>query len=49
MVDERDAARADAETLREALQWARDRLVYVYNENPNYDFIQMMDRAIGRK
>ena len=33
--------------LREALQWARDRLVYVYNENPNYDFIQMMDRAIG--
>jgi hypothetical protein len=31
---------------REVLQWLRDRLVIVHDENPNFDYIHKLDAII---
>lgn len=32
----------------EFLKWIRDRLVHVYKESPNTDFVQRLERVIKR-
>jgi len=44
---QRNAARADAERLADALTFARNRLVHIYGESPNIDFILTMGRALA--
>ena len=35
-------------TDKEFLEWLRDRLVYVYNESPNVDFVWRLNEIIEK-